>query len=85
MAAIAAVVAGVVLLGGYAFTEAVLKNRRQSFRARFGSFNDFRDAVDQDRFRAIRDTEGETKAIRALRQEFPGVPLDEAVRLIRVI
>lgn len=59
------------------------KKKREAFTAQFGSFEEFRRAADPDRIRAIRDDQGELVAVKVVRQEFPGIPLEYATRFVK--
>lgn len=60
------------------------KARREAeFRARFHSAERIRQTHDLSGFHRIRDEAGEVAAVRAVRKEFPGITLPDAVRLVR--
>ncbi|WP_129841678.1 hypothetical protein [Streptomyces sp. RFCAC02] len=72
-------VAGAVLLaaGG------TQRSRARAHRRRFASFAAFSAAVDGDAIRAVRDREGEIRAVKAVRDAHPGAPLADSVRYVR--
>jgi hypothetical protein len=60
------------------------KARREAdFRARFHSVERIRQTHDLSGFHRIRDDSGEVAAVRAVRKEFPGISLTDAVALVR--
>jgi len=79
--ATALVLAAVVvsLVGG----QRAKARREADFRARFQSVERIRETHDLSGFRQIRDESGEVAAVRAVRKEFPGISLADAVALVR--
>lgn len=59
------------------------RRRRSDFSTHFRTREEFRKAVDADRIRSVRDTQSEMAAIRAVRTDFPGAPLDQVIRVVR--
>ncbi|BCB75945.1 hypothetical protein GCM10022251_55270 [Phytohabitans flavus] len=60
------------------------KTRREAeFRSRFHSVERIRETHDLSGFQRIREQAGELAAVRAVRKEFPGISLTDAVLLIR--
>jgi hypothetical protein len=73
----------VVSLAGIAVRAASMK-KRQAVSAGYDT-PAFRASIDSDRIRGVRESKGEVSAIKALRDDFPGMPLQDAVRLVRQI
>lgn len=74
---LAAIVVGVV--GG----RRAKARREAAFLARFESVERIRQTHDLSGFHRIRDEVGEVEAVRAVRKEFPGISLVDAVALVR--
>lgn len=56
---------------------------KRRYRQRFPSLDDLRRHVDTDGLRTVRDRDGQDRAVRAVRRGIPGIPLADAVRLVK--
>jgi hypothetical protein len=72
-----------VSLAGIA-VRAASTRKRQAVSAGYDT-PDFRASIDSGKIRSVRESKGEISAIKALRDDFPGMPLADAVRLVRQI
>lgn len=59
------------------------QKRKQEFKKRYPSYEDFRRAVDESRIRRVKEQDGDVTAIKVLRDDFPGAPLELATRYVR--
>ncbi len=84
---VALALAGIALLGAVgaaAFSAQDRRRRREQLAVAFGgSLEAARASIDQDALRALRDTEGELVATRAVRRQLPMLSLQQAVDLVR--
>jgi hypothetical protein len=76
-------VAWVLILLSFGLNTWMRKKQRDRYRRRFPSLDALRHHVDADALRAVRDQRGQTQAVKQLRQQFPEVPLADAVKLIK--
>ncbi|WP_037673988.1 hypothetical protein [Streptomyces griseus] len=58
------------------------KKRKQAFWDRYGSFEGFRNQVDQERIQGVRRKRGDVAAMKAVRDEYPYVSLVMAKRYV---
>ncbi|MFE2533026.1 hypothetical protein [Streptomyces sp. NPDC059371] len=58
------------------------KRRKKAFWDRYGSFEGFRGQVDAGRIQGVRRARGDVAAIKAVREEYPGVSLVMAKRYV---
>ncbi|MEU6810899.1 hypothetical protein ABZ920_18310 [Streptomyces sp. NPDC046831] len=58
------------------------KKRQKASLDRYGSFEGFRNQVDEERIRGVRGERGNVAAIKAVRDEYPYVPLVAAKRYV---
>lgn len=77
------VVAWVMLILSFGVSTWTRNRQRRRYRQRFPSIDDLRRHVDTEALRTIRDRDSQTAAVKRLRREVPGVPLAEAVQLIK--
>jgi L-lactate permease len=71
-----------VVLAAGATREAKVR-RRNTFLAQYGSVEHIRRTADLTSVHQIRDKHGEVAAVRAVRKQFPGMLLTEAISLVR--
>ncbi|WP_189062083.1 hypothetical protein [Longimycelium tulufanense] len=64
-------------------SQRVKARRQEEFRVRFRSVEQIRATHDLSGFHRLRDQAGEVAAVRAVRKEFPGISLVDAVALVR--
>lgn len=74
-----------VLALGLAFNSWNRRKRHRRYLERFPTLDHLRRHVDEDALRKIRDEEGQVNAVRALRTQLPGVPLADAVQLVKTL
>ncbi|MGW0183453.1 hypothetical protein [Nocardia sp. NPDC003345] len=80
----AAFVIGAVALIAVAVSGMIVnRTRRHSFEHRYGSLEQFRDGIDRSGLRALRDSDGEAAAIRALRRDHPELSLSQSAEVVR--
>jgi hypothetical protein len=71
-----------VALAGAAEDRARRKRRTEWFEAEFGSVAGLLQAVDAEELRRVRDEQGTVHAVRALRRQYPKLPLETAVQAV---
>ncbi|WP_326736798.1 hypothetical protein [Streptomyces sp. NBC_01022] len=59
------------------------RERRESFIQTFGSVDELRQVIDGPGLRQIRDEGGRIGALRELKRQYPGIPIDMAATLIK--
>ncbi|MFE4327995.1 hypothetical protein ACFRQM_00725 [Streptomyces sp. NPDC056831] len=59
------------------------REKRESYIRTFGSIDELRQVVDGPGLRRIRDEDGLMIAVRELRRQHPGLPLDMAATLVK--
>lgn len=74
-----------VLALGVAFNSWNRRKRHRRYLERFPTLDHLRRHVDEDALRKIRDEESQVDAVRALRSQLPGVPLADAVQLVKTL
>lgn len=61
----------------------VNRTRQHSFEQRYGSLEQFGAGIDRSGLRALRDSDGEVAAIRALRRDHPELSLSQSAEVVR--
>lgn len=64
-------------------TERKRREKRESFIQKFGSVDELRQAVDGPGLRRMRDEDGLLSAVREIRRQYPGMPIDMATTLVK--
>ncbi|THA33863.1 hypothetical protein E6R18_09580 [Streptomyces sp. A1277] len=59
------------------------REARKNFIQKFGSVDELRQAVDGPGLRRMRDEDGLLSAVREIRRQYPGIPIDMATTLVR--
>ncbi|MER5357773.1 hypothetical protein [Streptomyces sp. NPDC002785] len=59
------------------------REKRESYIRTFGSVDELRQVIDGPGLRRIRDEEGLLSAVREIRRQYPGMPIDMAATLIK--
>lgn len=76
-------VAWATILLSWALSSWTRRKQQRTYRATFPTLNDLRRHVNLDALRSTKQAEGEVAAVRQLRRQVPGVPLKDAVQVIR--
>lgn len=66
-------------------TERKRREKRESFIRKFGSVDELRQVIDEPGLRRIRDEGGQLKAVREIKRQYPGIPIDMAATLVKAL
>lgn len=64
-------------------TERRRREKREGFIQKFGSVDELRQAVDRPALLRMRDENGLLSAVREIRRQYPGIPIDMATKLVK--
>lgn len=81
---LAGITVGVAIAGG-AVANLITRKHQKDYTDRVGSFQNLLRSADQDKLRRVKADRGDLQAVVELRKDFPGVPLADARRLVKLL